>query len=146
MEMTEKVFLPKQNSGLIIKALTAGFGVGTILFLYGYSQLPWYASQDDQFVLFAGILFCAVCFITGLMNWLGNNKVKLCVGAQNVSGVTVNGITTRQFEYSYDEITDVAYTLGSVTIQVNGKWIAIPGLENGEKAKSMIQQRIGKTQ
>lgn len=138
----ERTFGPKANSGLLDKALTLGLGVGAILFLYEFSQMSSYFQSEERMIMLILGVGCAAGCGTGLMNWMGNTKVKLCVGKYTVSGITINGMTTRHFEYSYDEISEVRITLGSLLIFVNGKWISIPGIENNEKAKRMIEEKI----
>lgn len=142
--VNQKTFHPKQNAGLASKALCAGCGVGAVLLIYAYSQLPWYTSNQDRYILMCAIVITVVVCLQNLLGIFNRGKVQLHLDENTVSGVTVNGISIRKFEYRYSEITDVMCKMGSVTIRANGKWMAIPGLEGAEQAKVMIEQRIVK--
>ena len=58
--------------------------------------------------------------------------------------VQEDGLLVGEFECFYDEISEVSCMLGCVQIRANGKLIVIPGLDDRETAKQMIEQRISK--
>ena len=85
---------------------------------------------------------CLVMGVECLLLAVVRTKVKLCIGSFSVSGIVPKGILVREIEYSYDEISEVKCILGCLQFRANGRWVVIPGLENKEKAKKMIEERI----
>lgn len=140
----EKTFHPKRTAGLLPKAFALGFGLGAVLLIFAYTQLPWYTSAQERYILMGAALIAVVVCLQNLVGIFNRAKVQLRLDARTVSGVTVHGISTQKFEYDYSEITDVMCSLGAVSIRANGKWLAIPGLENADEAKKLIEQRIAK--
>lgn len=140
----EKVFRAKQMAGIIYFALMAGCLVLTFSMLYRYSELSPYFYPDERRNAFLIGIASLVFSVEFLVLAIGRMKVKLCVGIQSVSGVASKGLLVGEFECFYDEISEVSCMFGCVQIRANGKLIVIPGLDDRETAKQMIEQRISK--
>lgn len=138
----EKVFHADKNSGIVSLALMIGLALAAIFMFYQYSDLPQYFYEEERRRYFLlGILFAVLAIESGLL-WFAKSKVQLCVGKDSVSGVSTRMFISVKFEYEYSEITEVASILGTLQIRVHGKWLVIPGIENRELAKEMIEERI----
>lgn len=140
----EKVFRTKQSTGLIYLACTAVLIISAVVDFFGYSELPKYFYAEERATMFMLGVFCSVIAVECVVLAIGRIKVKLCVRSQTVSGIAARGILVREFEYAYDEISEVKCMLGCIKIRANGRWVVMPGLENKEKAKEMIEERIVK--
>ena len=138
----EKIFRVKSNIGIMYLGGMVGFLVAAIMLFYQFSELPKYFYSEEREVLFTMGLISALLAVEFLALMIGRTKVKLCIGSQTISGIAARGIIVGEFEYSYNEISEVKCILGSVQVRVNGKWVVIPGLENKEKAKKMIEERL----
>lgn len=81
-----------------------------------------------------------------LLAWWGSTKIKLIVGAHTISGIRmVNIFITKEFEYDYNEVSDVKRSImGTLSFRVNGKKVSFANLENTEKAKRLIEEKIRK--
>lgn len=140
----EKVFRAKPMMGIIYFALMAGCLVVAVSMLYEYSELsPYFYPNERRNAFLIGIV-TLIFSVEFLVLAIGRMKVKLCVGRQSISGIASKGLLVGEFECFYDEISEVSCMLGCVQIRANGKFIIIPGLDDREMAKQMIEQRISK--
>lgn len=138
----EKVFRADKNSGTMHLGIMIAMIFAAIFLFYKYSELPKYFYEEERRIyFFIGIVSIALAVENFLM-WFARSKVKLCVGKDGVSGVSTKMFFSREFEYEYSEISEVTNILGTLQIRVNGKWVVIPGIENRELAKEMIEERV----
>lgn len=140
----EKVFTVKQTAGIGYLGLMAGTAVGAIGCFYEYSQLSKFFYPVERMMFFLFGVMCVVWALASLAVCIGLRKAKIYVGNQAISGISVSGVFTREFEYSYDEISEVRCILGTLFVRADGKFVTIPGIENKEMARKMIEERIEK--
>lgn len=138
----KKVFRADKNSGMINLGIMIAMAFAAILWFYKYSELPRYFYEEERRVFFFLGILCAALALENLLIWFARSKVKLCIGEESVSGVSTKVFFSREFEYEYSEISEVASILGTLQIRANGKWVVIPGIENRKLAKKMIEERL----
>ena len=138
----EKVFRTKQSAGIVYLVCMVVFVFIAIASFFQYSELPKYFYAEERAIMFMLGVGCLVMGVECLLLAVVRTKVKLCIGSFSVSGIVPKGILVREIEYSYDEISEVKCILGCLQFRANGRWVVIPGLENKEKAKKMIEERI----
>lgn len=137
MPVREKVFRQRKNSGLIYLMLLIVMALEAAFSFYSY----FYENEDIR-LLFLGIL-CSVLALQKILSWFARSKVKLNVGSQRLSGITVKMlIIPQRFECVYDEISEVTSILGLLQVRANGKWIIIPGIADRKVAHRMIKERM----
>lgn len=140
----EKVFRTKQSAGIVYLVFMVVFIFIAIVSFFEYSELPKYFYAEERGIMFILGVGCLVMGVEYLLLAVVRTRVKLCIGSFSVSGIVPKGILVREIEYSYDEISEVKCKLGCLQFRANGKWVTFPGLENKEKAKEMIEERIEK--
>ena len=137
MPVREKVFKQRKNSGLIYLILLIVMALASVFSFYSYIY-----ENGDIRLLFLGI-FCSVLALQKILSWFARSKVRLNVGGQMVSGITVKIlIIPQRFECLYDEISEVTSILGLLQIRANRKWIIIPGIADRKVAHKMIKERM----
>lgn len=137
MAVREKVFRQRKNSGLIYLIFLIVMALAAVFSFYSY----FYGNEDIR-LLFLGIL-CSVLALQKILSWFARSKVKLNVGSQTVSGITVKMlIIPQRFECVYDEISEVTNTLGLLQIRANGKWVVIPGIADRKGVCRILKERM----
>ena len=146
-EKREVTFRVSPNLGIVYIASIVGLVIAVILCFYEHSQLSGFLKSDyyaeERLILFVCGIVCAVLAVEILLMWRASAKIKLTVGARSVSGIRmINGCMTREFEFGYDEISEVKIMLGSLLLRADGKWVGFGNLENRKKAQALIEERI----
>ena len=140
----EKVFTVKQTAGIANLGAMTGAAVVAIVWFYECSQLSEFFYSAERMILFMLGVMCGGLALVNLAVCIELRKARICVGDQSISGVSVRGVFTREFEYFYDEISEVRCIFGTLLVRADGKFIPIPGIENKEMARKMIEERIEK--
>lgn len=111
--------------------------------LYGGNLNPD-RNAGERWDLFLNGTMLVVLAVVGFLMWWASTKIKLVVGAQSISGVRmIYGGMTKEFEYDYDEISEVkSLFIGVLLLKINGKWVGFSNLENVERAKKLIELKI----
>ena len=138
----EKVFGVKEKVLRILVAFIVSFTVGAIFAFYEYSQLSEYFYQDERRMYFIFGLIFAVIAVEQVIILIAHSKKKLYVGKNGISGINAEMLFPKEFSYSYNEITEIRSTRGTLQFLVNGKWVKIGDIEDQEVAKRMIEERI----
>lgn len=143
VQKKEFVFNAAKGSGIINLVLLAVtvFAAAICIFSFIDSEGGFY-EFESRMALVLGIV-CIILALQNLLSWIARSKVELYMGSQNVTGITVKmWIFAREFEYAYNEISEVTSTLGLLQIRADGKWVRIPGIENRKMAKKILEERI----
>ncbi|WP_294499646.1 zinc ribbon domain-containing protein [uncultured Gemmiger sp.] len=136
-----RTFYPKATAGLLAKALTAGGAFAAVLSLIIFLVTADELNDEETMILLCLFVGCAAVAVVECISWLNTAKNRLVLGERTVSGSMSMGLRSVPFEYQYRDITEVTYALGIVGFRVNGRNIAVTGLENAEKAVEVLRSK-----
>lgn len=142
--MNGNIFKVSQSMTAICLGVMLISIVGAIILFFTMSELPKYFYSEKRIFLFTCGVICAGEAVIFLIRAIQYRKIYLCINDHSISGIVMGIYFTREFEYSYSEIQEMQYALGTIFLLVNGRSIAFPLLENRETVKMILKEKLSR--
>lgn len=136
------IFRVSQTLLAIYLGITFMCIIGAVILLFTMSELPKYFYSEKRAFLFVCAAICAGAAIASLIRTIQYRNIYLSINDYSISGIVMGIYFTREFEYSYTEIQEMQYVLGTIFLRVNGRSICFPLMENRETARMMLKEKI----